>query len=570
MTSAAKNWFSLFVSACAVLSVVEGARKQLASVTVRRCCGPGEVLDTSAAAWSCSRDATNDTRWTPRVYAPGPRTFLPLGTVPQHWNVVVGSPDCGTTATRPELDDETVPYIVFAHNASLFLRRAGVFLGPHEWCGDRKAALVCREETRPRAPKCCPVSEAFSTAEGRCNVSEAAVVSLNALKSLLPEDEELFPQLGGGWPACEEDGYAVVGELSGATLQSDGSLLLGASQLESGSWCAEFVMELNTTAVLSCGGGEGSGRTRHVLYGVGLAIGACFLLATLLASRLLPAQHHALHGRCQSRYVFTLMLGDVLLSVTQLAGDEVPPVPCKVLAVCMHFLFLSAFFWLNTMCFNIWWTFRDFRPTSLERGQETRRLRLYRAYAWGAPLLLAGAAAIMDSVPGAFSPRFAERRCWFYGDAELLAFFFGPVGALLLVNLLLFLSTARQLTCGLWRRDDLKASSERAALGRVCAKLLVVMGVSWGADVISWAAGGPHALWYLTDLLNALQGVLVFCVVGCRAPVAAAARRTLGRMCPRLLPPLTAPPPAPTSCGDSLTHTTAALQAAPAPHETMC
>lgn len=27
-------------------------------------------------------------------------------------------------------------------------------------------------------------------------------------------------------------------------------------------------------------------------------------------------------------------------------------------AVCMHFLFLSAFFWLNTMCFNIWWTFR--------------------------------------------------------------------------------------------------------------------------------------------------------------------------------------------------------------------
>lgn len=26
-------------------------------------------------------------------------------------------------------------------------------------------------------------------------------------------------------------------------------------------------------------------------------------------------------------------------------------------AVCMHFFFLSAFFWLNTMCFNIWWTF---------------------------------------------------------------------------------------------------------------------------------------------------------------------------------------------------------------------
>ena len=27
-------------------------------------------------------------------------------------------------------------------------------------------------------------------------------------------------------------------------------------------------------------------------------------------------------------------------------------------AIAMHFIFLAAFFWLNTMCFNIWWTFR--------------------------------------------------------------------------------------------------------------------------------------------------------------------------------------------------------------------
>lgn len=27
-------------------------------------------------------------------------------------------------------------------------------------------------------------------------------------------------------------------------------------------------------------------------------------------------------------------------------------------AVLMHYFFLAAFFWLNAMCFNIWWTFR--------------------------------------------------------------------------------------------------------------------------------------------------------------------------------------------------------------------
>lgn len=253
----------------------------------------------------------------------------------------------------------------------------------------------------------------------------------------------------------------------------------------------------------------------------------------------------------------------------------------------MHFLFLSAFFWLNTMCFNIWWTFRDFRPTSLERGQEACRLRVYSVYAWGGPLLVAGAAALLDHLPPdpAYTflrPRFAVQRCWFYGDLEILTYFFGPVGVLLLVNLALFASTARQLTCGLWRRDEVKSTSERAALGRVCAKLVVVMGVTWGADVVSWAAGGPDYVWYLTDLLNALQGVFIFVVVGCQPAAWAHVKRWWERCVRRGgggsgatgegagLHSSTHLP----SCQDSLTHTTPAPALAPPPHkipmETVC
>jgi G protein-coupled receptor Mth (Methuselah protein) len=53
----------------------------------------------------------------------------------------------------------------------------------------------------------------------------------------------------------------------------------------------------------------------------------------------------------------------------------------------------------------------------------------------------------------------------------------------------------------------------RAALGRVCLKLVIVMGVTWIIDVISWAIGGPHYIWYLTDVINALQGLFIFIVV---------------------------------------------------------
>lgn len=53
----------------------------------------------------------------------------------------------------------------------------------------------------------------------------------------------------------------------------------------------------------------------------------------------------------------------------------------------------------------------------------------------------------------------------------------------------------------------------RAALGRVCLKLVIVMGITWIIDVISWAVGGPNYIWYTTDVINALQGLFIFMVV---------------------------------------------------------
>lgn len=59
----------------------------------------------------------------------------------------------------------------------------------------------------------------------------------------------------------------------------------------------------------------------------------------------------------------------------------------------------------------------------------------------------------------------------------------------------------------------------RTALGKVCLKLVIVMGVTWIIDVISWAVGGPGYIWYVTDVINAMQGVLIFIVVGCQPQV---------------------------------------------------
>lgn len=62
-----------------------------------------------------------------------------------------------------------------------------------------------------------------------------------------------------------------------------------------------------------------------------------------------------------------------------------------------------------------------------------------------------------------------------------------------------------------------------AALGRVCIKLVVVMGITWILDVLSWVHttldGERHAFWIVSDLINALHGVFIFIVVGCQPQV---------------------------------------------------
>lgn len=87
-----------------------------------------------------------------------------------------------------------------------------------------------------------------------------------------------------------------------------------------------------------------------------------------------------------------------------------------------HFEFWNdcSFSVQELICSNNTFPCRDLRPTSLDKGQETFRLRLYQLYAWGGPLLIAGIAAILDNLPGeAYSsllrPRFGQQRCWFYG-----------------------------------------------------------------------------------------------------------------------------------------------------------
>ncbi|XP_014223156.1 probable G-protein coupled receptor Mth-like 1 [Trichogramma pretiosum] len=523
---------------------------------IRRCCRLQEDLeDPGKLADGLPRCVPSPEPFNPEVYSPEIGNFLPQP--PISWRFLENTrPVC-----RPTQQLRFIPRNKF--NPFVLLSSGNVYvevgsetsLAPDEYCLGSRTLLACmprKNESlqaaatmRPKIRKCCGENAIYDVERQSCfHDGKTSIITEQTLLVGSNENNRKMAaivEMVGGFPTKCPNDYTLIDELYASELQADGSLQVKHKLVPAEEFCIESVQAVDSehllpVKVFACSEhaaermGVAVRDIRFTLYPVGFIISAVFLAATLASGWLLPSSHHLLHWRCQTYHVTCLMLGDITMAIIQLGGTSLQGEFCRALAIMAHFFFLATFFWLNTMCFNIWWTFRDLRPASLEKGQEMLRLKFYGAYAWGGPLVVAGLAAVLDHLPispeyNFLRPGFGEKQCWFYGNAEILAYFFGPIGLLLLINLLFFAATARELTCGLWKGEIVKSTTERAALGKVCLKLVIVMGVPWIFDVISWMAGGPEALWYVTDLCNAAQGVLIFVVVGCQPQVRATAKR---------------------------------------------
>ncbi|KAG8239843.1 hypothetical protein J437_LFUL014825 [Ladona fulva] len=130
----------------------------------------------------------------------------------------------------------------------------------------------------------------------------------------------------------------------------------------------------------------------------------------------------------------------------------------------------------------------------------------------------------MDFAPGIpetyLKPRFGRTRCWFERRIDALAYFYGPVAVLIVCNIIMFIITTVKIM-QLKKQTDIvrKAASREDKENRnrfnLYLKLLIVMGVNWIMEVVSWAIGGPDYLWYITDIGNTLQGIFIFVIFVC-------------------------------------------------------
>ncbi|KAK8396034.1 hypothetical protein O3P69_005251 [Scylla paramamosain] len=259
-------------------------------------------------------------------------------------------------------------------------------------------------------------------------------------------------------------------------------------------------------------------RVQSMAYPALLAVSCVFLTITLLVYVSVPELHAKVHGKCLVSHVTALLLAYLCLIIVQWASGRLPDAACKIMASLIHVSFLAAFFWLNVMCFDIWWTLKSMRPVA-ETGELSRlRFKMYSIYSWGCPVFISFVAIIVDSLPEDFDvirPGFGEKKCWFGDNQPLWAYFYGFVLTLVVANILLFCQVAYILIMA--QNDPILQRTRQQNRERMWLyiKLFVVMGLTWIMEVISWQEGSCEP-WIIPDVINALQGFSIFLIFICK------------------------------------------------------
>ncbi|KAL0272568.1 UNVERIFIED_CONTAM: hypothetical protein PYX00_005488 [Menopon gallinae] len=383
----------------------------------------------------------------------------------------------------------------------------------------------------PCVPKCCDIYESYNN-ERECATSEdyffpnfvdCPNMTEHFREISLEQRYEYFI----GDPCIKQKYLLDVDEFPEDEhyLYSNGSLWYGNRLLTMEEFCVESVN--GTPRVFVCFESQIQAEYKFLLYPIGLLISIPLLVLTAVIY-LGIERFRDVQGKSLACHVMCLATAYFFLSLVQLASQELDGDVCIAAAFIIQFFFVACFFWLNVLCYD---TYRnistDYRITSNSATPKSERMKFiyYSMYAWYGPSILTIVSLVMDLTPTIpelyLKPKFGIQSCWFESDAAALPYFYGPVGVLILLNVIFFALSTRKIYKEQKNYVKLKGTNDSKdklppkfrvyvrALKR-CISLFCVMGINWAAEVISWVIGGSEMIWLITDIFNTLQGLIIF------------------------------------------------------------
>ncbi|KAL3275853.1 hypothetical protein HHI36_020594 [Cryptolaemus montrouzieri] len=254
----------------------------------------------------------------------------------------------------------------------------------------------------------------------------------------------------------------------------------------------------------------------------GMIISMPFLLVTFIVYAILPDRN--LHMKALMCYVINLLFAYIFLVTIQLSDEVIEDTLCGILGFCCVFFFLSSFFWMNVICIDIFLGFRGFRGVPGVRSSERKRFLLYCLYAWGMSFLIVVITFLINTFGNQFQwfyPGVSVGQCFIRNGMPQLLYFYGPMGLIIIFNVVLFTMTALKIrqvkkdTAMLKHSESKRHSDDDQQNFYLYLKLLLAMGVNWTMELISWAVNVndksvPQYIWYLSDFCNATYGVFIF------------------------------------------------------------
>ncbi|XP_013145250.1 PREDICTED: G-protein coupled receptor Mth-like isoform X2 [Papilio polytes] len=259
-----------------------------------------------------------------------------------------------------------------------------------------------------------------------------------------------------------------------------------------------------------------------------MLISCVFIIATVAVYAWLPELRN-MHGRVLMAYLLCLFFGFLFMASMQimLTVDNISAVTCVILTIIIYYFLQTAFFWLNVMSFDIWWTFSG--KSGMGMSKVSKRFCIYSMYAFGVPALFTIILASLEFSglpPHPFLPLLRYQGCFLFGRSKLL-YLYGPMFILCVANIVFFVMTAvkiaqiKQQTAVLKSKESAMHDQHRKDKQRLLLylKLFTVMGINWILEVVSALYPDAEYIWMFTDAYNLLIGVTVFFIFVCKRKI---------------------------------------------------
>ncbi|XP_017849263.1 probable G-protein coupled receptor Mth-like 11 [Drosophila busckii] len=190
--------------------------------------------------------------------------------------------------------------------------------------------------------------------------------------------------------------------------------------------------------------------------------------------------------------------------------------PCLFVGYIGYYFVMSMFLWLLIMNYGLW---KKYKNIGIKRKLNFRK-RSWFVWITSAVLLII--TIVIDSVnkdkQSAWKPGFGHFSCWINTRSlPPLFFYYGPILFILVVNIVFFILTARNIFNESRDNQQTLGSAKNRASFKLFFRFFILAGVLWFLEIIGYldklytnVEGQSYQI--ILDFLSSAQGIMLFCV----------------------------------------------------------